>query len=205
MVRPKATELRHRCKSIARNTGQQCGSPAAAGLDVCNAHIAGKAEIKAQVSTGERLAKLTDKALTELDRILSEGMDDAKLRAIKLVIDRSLPISGPHALNVTVMAPGGAGNGPTVTAAQRLHARMDELRRRTLELSPEDPDIIEAEIVDEGPQDRRQQPSAEGLDFGADPHNGYGHDQDAMRGNYPVDSIVVGSPFDGGGYGQQAG
>jgi hypothetical protein len=183
MVRPKATELKRRCKAPSRNTGEQCGSPAAAGLDVCTAHIAGKAEIKRQASTGERLARLTEKALNELDRILDEGLDDAKLRAIKIVVDRSLPVSGPHALTVNVLAPG-AVDGRMVTAADRVRARLDALaeRHRQAEIRESaefDPDaVIDAEIVSD---DRHvvQQPISE--EFGATFGREFGHVQDGTE------------------------
>lgn len=147
MARPPADKLKNRCK--ANNaSGHRCGSPALSGFGVCAAHLGGKAEAKALVSTGARLVTLTVKALNALEAILDDGPPDAQIRAAKLVLDRTAPAAGPHAVYVQVGAPASVA-APVLTAADVVRERMAQLRAATFDQDgQEDGDIIDAELVD---------------------------------------------------------
>lgn len=163
MARPTADQLKHRCHGKNKD-GARCGAPALELGQHCANH-ATALEKKDQTTTAERLARLTRKALDALEKILDEGTSEAQVKAAKLVLDRTAPASGPHAVAVFVSSPGAVVGDQQTSAADLVRARMMELRSRTREIPSTttvlDDDVVDAEIVEPEPEAEEHSPQVD--------------------------------------------
>jgi hypothetical protein len=149
MARPKADQLAHRCQGLNAR-GDRCGSAALPGGALCRAHLVGRAEVRKLDRVGDRLVRLTERALDRLEQIMDTGADDVAERAARTILDRTVPRPGPqHAVVVNLPGHGSAAAAEVgMTPSDVVRKRLAALRERTAALEAAAVEAPPGEIVD---------------------------------------------------------
>lgn len=149
-----------RCVARSSRTGQQCKRQSLRGMRVCKFH--GGGAVASRGKAQEMLDRMVEPVLWEL-RDIALNPDSSKserLRAIQIVLDRTLPKEVKHEVEVKpweitmqqIIADNGApslNRQPSPEQVAELESYMPEDHR----VDDYEDDIEEAEIVEEDPRD----------------------------------------------------